>query len=175
MALPRVRVYARRAMPGKRRVVCHVRGLALALIVLWARGALAAWVVNERGECVRAWTPASLVRGPAAMLNAPLLPLRSAVGGVLVARDDRSPGMQGKILLPPTLAVVGGGIGLVESVIWLGTGLTDTATGGYFEMAPDEATRLGVEPVRPTFIAAAPRPPRESGDRCGRRTGPDAP
>src|SRR3989442_10597724 len=172
MALPRVRVYARRAMPGKRRVVWHVRGLALALIVLWARGALAAWVVNERGECVRAWTPASLVRGPAAMLNAPLLPLRSAVGGVLVARDDRSPGMQGKILLPPTLAVVGGGIGLVESVVWLGTGLTDTATGGYFEMAPEEATRLGVEPVLPTFVAAAPRPPR---DRCGGRTGPDAP
>src|SRR6266568_2530444 len=86
------------------------------------------------------------VRGAGAMVTAPLLPLRSAVGGVLVARDDRSPGMQGKILLPPTLAVVGGGIGLVESVIWLGTGLTDTATGGYFEMAPDEATRLGVEP-----------------------------
>src|SRR6266436_818833 len=145
MALPRVRVYARRAMRGKRRVVWHLRGPALAVIVLWASGALAAWVVNERGECVRAWTPASLVRGPAAMVNAPLLPLRSAVGGVLV-----------------------------ESVIWLGTGLTDTATGGYFEMAPDEATRLGVEPVRPTFIAAAPRPPRESGDRCGRRTGPDA-
>ena len=41
MALPRVRGYARRAMPGKRRVVWHVRGLALALIVLWARGALA--------------------------------------------------------------------------------------------------------------------------------------
>jgi len=112
MALPHVRVYARRAMPGKRRVVWHVRGAALALVVLRASGVLAAWVVNERGEC--------------------------------------------------------------ESVIWLGTGLTDTATGGYFEMAPDEATCLGVEPVRPTFIAAAPRPPRESGDRCGRRTGPDA-
>ena len=162
-------------MPGKGSIGGLVRVSALALVVLRASGALAAWVVNERGECVRVWTPASLVRGPAAMVNTPLLPLRSAVGGVLVARDDRSPGMQGKILLPPTLAVVGGGIGLVESVIWLGTGLTDTATGGYFEMAPDEATRLGVEPVRPTFIAAAPRPPRESGDRCGRRTGPDAP
>src|SRR5207245_8325876 len=148
MALPRVRVYARRAMPGKRRVVWHVRGLGLALIVLWAGGALAAWVVNERGECVRAWTPVSLGRGPAAMLNAPLLPLRSAVGGVLVARDDRTPGMQGKILLPPTLAVVGGGIGLVESVVWLGTGLTDTAKGGAFEIALGEAHRLCVEPVR---------------------------
>jgi len=72
-------------MPGKRRVVWHVRGFALALIVLRASGALAAWVVNE----------------------------------------------------PPTLAVVGGAIGLVESVVWLGTGLTDTATGGYFETGPD--------------------------------------
>src|SRR5881396_2101824 len=81
--------------------ICLVRVSVLLMVVLRASGALAAWVVNERGECVRAWTPASLVRGPAAMLNAPLLPLRSAVGGVLVARDDRSPGMKGKILLPP--------------------------------------------------------------------------
>jgi len=155
--------------------ICLVRVSVLLMVVLRASGALAAWwVVNERGECVRAWTPASLVRGPAAMLNAPLLPLRSAVGGVLVARDDRSPGMKGKILLPPMLAVVGGAIGLVESAVWLGSGLTDTATGGYFEVAPEEATRLGVEPVRPPFLPDARRPLRESADRCGRRTGPDA-
>src|SRR3989442_12792259 len=167
-------MYGRRiwAMPGKGSIGYVVRVSVLVTVVLRASGALAAWVVNERGECVRAWTPASLVRGPAAMLNAPLLPFRSVVGGILLARDDRSPSMQGKVLLPPTLAVVGGGIGLVESVVWLGTGLTDTATGGYFEMAPEEATRLGVEPVLPTFVAAAPRPPR---DRCGGRTGPDAP
>jgi len=154
--------------------ICLVRVSVLLMVVLRASGALAAWVVNERGECVRAWTPASLVRGPAAMLNAPLLPLRSAVGGILVARDDRSPGMKGKILLPPMLAVVGGAIGLVESAVWLGSGLTDTATGGYFEVAPEEATRLGVEPVRPPFLPDARRPLRESADRCGRRTGPDA-
>src|SRR5213083_1306771 len=115
--------------------ICLVRVSVLLMVVLRASGALAAWVVNERGECVRAWTPASLVRGPAAMLNAPLLPLRSAVGGVLVARDDRSPGMKGKILLPPM---------------------------------------LGVVPVRPPFLLDARRPLRESADRCGRRTGPDA-
>src|SRR6266705_2603719 len=144
--------------------ICLVRVSALALVVLRASGALAAWVVNERGECVRAWTPASLVRGPAAMVNAPLLPLRSVVGGVLVARDDRSPGMQGKILLPPTLAVVGGAMGLVESVIWLGTGLTDTATGVYFEIAPAEATQLAHEPVRPPGGGDARAPLRESAD-----------
>src|SRR5947209_16693829 len=101
--------------------ICLVRVSVLLMVVLRASGALAAWVVNERGECVRAWTPASLVRGPAAVLNAPLLPFRSMVGGVL-AGEDRSPGMQA-ILLPPTLAVVGGAMGLVESVIWFGTGL----------------------------------------------------
>jgi hypothetical protein len=153
----------------------HMRGAVLALVVLRASGALAAWVVNERGECVHAWTPASLVRGPTAMLNAPLLPFRSAVGGVLAARDDRSPGLQGKILLPPTLAVVGGGIGLVESIIWFGTGLTDTVTGGYLEMAPDEATRLAGEPVRQPFVADPSASARVSEDRCGRRRGPDAP
>ncbi len=95
------------------------------------------------------------------------------VGGVL-AGEDRSPGMQA-ILLPPTLAVVGGAMGLVESVIWFGTGLTDTATGGYFEIAPDEATRLAVGPVRPPFGADARRPPREWFDPCGRLMGAGAP
>src|SRR2546425_337769 len=138
-------------MPGRGSMGCFVRVAVLTTVVLRASGALAAWVVNERGECVRGWTPASLVRGPAAILNAPPLPPRSGVGGGLAARDDRSPGVQGKILLPPTLAVVGGAMGLVESVIWFGTGLTDTATGGYFEIAPDKATQLGLEPVRPPF------------------------
>src|SRR2546429_9818033 len=154
--------------------ICLVRVSVLLMVVLWASGALAAWVVNETGECVRAWTPASLVRGPAAMLNAPLLPLRSAVGGVLVARDDRSPGMKGKILLPPMLAVVGGAIGLVESAVWLGSGLTDTATGGDFEVAPEEATRLRVEPGRPPVLSDARRPLRGAADRRGRRAGPAA-
>ncbi|SRR5947207_9040848 len=161
-------------MRGRGRIGCLVRVAVSVMVVLWASGALAAWVVNERGECVRAWTPASLVRGPAAVLNAPLLPFRSMVGGVL-AGEDRSPGIQAKILLPPTLAVVGGAMGLVESVIWFGTGLTDTATGGYFEIAPDEATRFAVGPVRPPFGADARRPPREWFYPCGRLMGAGAP
>jgi hypothetical protein len=152
-----------------------LRASILAMVLTWASGALAAWRVDERGECVRTWTPASLARGPVAMLNAPLLPFRSAVGGVLVAREDRSSGMQGKVLLPPTLAVVGAGIGLVDSLVWLGTGLADTTTGGYFAVAPDEATRLSVAPVRPPFVADARRPPPEPTDRCGRATRSDRP
>ena len=66
-------------------------------------------------------------------------------------------------------------MGLVESVIWFGTGLTDTATGGYFEIAPDEATRFAVGPVRPPFGADARRPPREWFYPCGRVMGAGAP
>jgi hypothetical protein len=140
------------------------------LTVVVLRGSLASaeWVVNSRGECVREWTSASLGRGPAAMLNAPLLPFRSAVGGVLEARENPGPGLRGKILLPPILAFGGGAMGLVESLIWLGTGLADTVTAGYFELAPEEATRLAVDPVRPAFLTAVAQ---GSTDHCGRRSG----
>ncbi len=142
--------------------------VVLAMVVLRASGALAAWVVNERGECVREWTPASLARGPAVIVNAPLLPVRTAVGGVQVAREDKTPGMKGKVLLPPMLAIAGGGMGLAESLIWVGTGLVDTLTGGYFAVAPEEATELSVEPVRPAFLASTASPTGATADRCGR-------
>ena len=141
----------------------------LALLLAVQSGASAAWVVNERNECVRAWTPASLARGPAATLNAPLLPFRSAAGGFLVARDDRSPGLRAKILLAPLLTLGGGAMGLVESGIWLGAGLADTATGGYFELAPEAATELSLAPERPSFGSDSPGVRREAAkDRCGR-------
>jgi hypothetical protein len=135
-------------------------GLVALVFGLYAAAAAhGAWVVNEEGECVREWTPASLGRGPAAMLNAPLLPFRSAAGGVQLAASDRTPkpGLPRRILLPPLLAVAGGGMGLVESGIWLGTGLVDTLSGGYLEVAPDEATHLGVGPVTPAFTDARPK------------------
>ena len=143
-----------------------MRRLSAAIVLLCsATAAFAAWEVNERGDCVQTWTAGSLLRGPTAILNAPLLPFRSAAGGVVVARDDRSPGTRGKILLPPLLAVAGGGMGLVESIIWIGTGLADTLTGGYFALAPEEATELAVTPVRPALIA---EPRRPDVDPCGR-------
>jgi hypothetical protein len=152
------RVYARRTM---------TKPTVLLLMALAIPGlARAAWVVNERGECVEEWTSASLARGPAAIVNAPLLPVRSAVGGVVLARDDKSPGKGRSVLLPPLLAIAGGGMGLVESCIWLGTGLVDTVTGGYFAVAPDDATELSVEPVQPMFV---PDARREVTDRCGRK------
>ena len=137
------------------------------VLMVQAGGAGAVWRVNERGECVREWTPASLARGPTAMLNAPLLPARSAAGGVLLARDDPTPnpGLPRRVVLPVALAVVGGGGGLAESLIWLGTGLVDTVTGGYFAVAPDEATELGVGPVTPAFSET--RRTRGAESPCG--------
>jgi hypothetical protein len=136
------------------------------LCLLVTRAASAAWVTNDAGECVREWTPASLARGPAAIVNAPLLPFRSAVGGALLAGSDRTPNPSWphRILLPPLLTIVGGGMGLVEAGIWLGTGLADTITGGWFEIAPDEATHLAITPIAPAFSDTRPAP----APRCGR-------
>jgi hypothetical protein len=141
--------------------------LLVLLAVLLPGPAGATWVVDERGECVEEWTTASLARGPAAIANAPLLPVRSAVGGVALARDDKSPGKGRSFLLPPLLAVAGAGMGLIEGGIWLGTGLVDTLTGGYFSVAPDEATHLGVDPVTPLFVTDVRR---DVTDPCGRKT-----
>jgi hypothetical protein len=124
------------------------------------------WVVNERGDCVHEWTAASLGRGPAAMLNALAVPFRSAAGGVQIALDDPAKGgLKRKLLLTPTLATVGGAMGLVEAGLWLGTGLADTVTGGYFAIAPEEATELSISPIRPLFAPAGRRPAK---DPCGR-------
>ena len=145
------------------------RGVGALVAVLHASGALAAWTVNGRGECVQAWTPASLGRGPAAVLNAPLVPVRTAAGGVQEALDDRTPGgVHRKVILVPALAGLGGAMGLVEAGVWLASGLADTLTGGYFELAPDEATALSVSPRRPlsTDTHAGPRT-----DACGRPLG----
>jgi hypothetical protein len=136
------------------------------LCLLVARAASAAWVTNDAGDCVREWTPASLARGPAAIANAPLMPFRSAVGGALLAGSDRTPNPSWprRILMPPLLTIAGGGMGLVEAGIWLGTGLADTLTGGWFEIAPEEATHLAITPVAPAFSDARPAP----APRCGR-------
>jgi len=143
--------------------------LVLLLIVFHAGSAHAKWVVNDRGECVRGWTSASLLRGPTAMLNAPLLPARSLVGGVQMANDDRVPGLRRKILLTPVLAAGGVVMGMVESGVWLGTGLADTVTGGYFGVAPEEATELSVAPERPGFFSDSPGATHEAKtDPCGR-------
>jgi hypothetical protein len=132
---------------------------AAALVVGLVARAGAAWVVDGAGRCVREWTAASMGRGPTAMLEAPTAPFRTAAG--VFTEMTPSPGAWGVPLCG--LAFVGG---LVDTVAWLGTGLADTLTGGYWEIAPREATVLGVTPLEPPFARRSPAaPPR---DPCGR-------
>jgi hypothetical protein len=146
--------------------------VALASILLLGvhpAGALAVWTVDERGDCVQQWVPGSLARGPTAVLNAPLAPFRSAAGGAQLALENPSRETRTQILLPPLLTLAGGGMGLIDTFVWAGTGLVDTATGGYFEIAPSEATELSLAPIRPAFSSTVPSREAERVDRCGRR------
>src|SRR5262245_28362090 len=148
--------------------------LALAAL-LWPRMASSAWEVDAHGDCVRTWTAESLLRGPTALANAPLAPIRSAVGGAILARDDLTTGgVRRVLLLGPTLTVMGGAMGFVDTGVWLVTGLADTVTGGYFETTPDEATPLSVAPITPLFVPDARRPAHVAAhqDPCGRPLGP---
>jgi hypothetical protein len=139
--------------------------LLLVVSIGLAAPAGAAWVVDEHGACVEQWRSGDLLRGPIAIANAPLVPFRSAVGGWQLARDDQTPGLQRKVMLPAMLTLGGGLMGVGESVLWLVSGLADTLTGGVFAIAPDEATTLSASPRRPSVIAD-PRGP--ATDPCGR-------
>jgi hypothetical protein len=57
-------------------------------------------------------------------------------------------------------------MGTIEAPIWAIGGIFDTLTGGYFEIAPDRATDLSVDPIRPLFMPATPEV--QTTDRCGR-------
>jgi hypothetical protein len=149
----------------------HGRVLMVIVAVAFsARVARAAWVVDEHGECVQQWTSASLGRGPTAMLEAPLVPFRSGAGGVRLALDDQRASGAKKAFLVPTLAFLGGSTGVLEAVIWMVGGLADTVSGGYFEIAPEEATELSAAPLVPVFVPDGRRRPA-GVDRCGRKVG----
>ena len=121
----------------------------LALVVAIA----SAFATTAHAADAAAWTPASLLRGPTAIANAPLVPFRTAAGGTRVALDDPAEGTKRKVLLVPLLAVAGGGMGLVDAGVWLVAGLADTVTGGYFGLAPEQATHFSVEPMTPRFAS----------------------
>lgn len=138
--------------------------LALVLAVAFPRHAAATWTPDGRGACAYHLDGASLLRGPTAILNAPLVPFRAVAGGVTYAREHQTNRMPGIVLLPPTLVVTAGAMGVAQMLIWVGTGLFDTVTAGYFEAAPPEATRLAVDPLPPLFSDT----PRAAGTNpCG--------
>jgi hypothetical protein len=141
------------------------RRFLILFALLSVRPVAAAWVVDPQGACVEEWRSGDLLRGPTAIANAPLVPFRSAVGGWQLAREDQQGGIQRKLMLPAMLTLGGAVMGTAEAVIWLGTGLADTLTGGVFTIAPDEATTLSASARRPSLIADT-RPP--TTDKCGR-------
>jgi hypothetical protein len=52
-----------------------------AVFVLRAVIAHGAWTVDAGGACVETWAPSDLLRGPIAIVNTPLLPVRTLAGG----------------------------------------------------------------------------------------------
>src|SRR5690242_9455935 len=95
----------------------------LVVVLLAARASLAHATAGRPS-----WTASSMLRGPTAIVNAPLAPVRTAIGGAHVAIDDPVPGVKRKIMLAPLLTLGGGAMGLVDAGVWLVTGLADTLT-----------------------------------------------
>ena len=147
-------------------------GLAAWLTVGIARPALAAWVVDDRGQCVEHWSPDSMLRGPTAILMSPTAPFRTGAGVYAYQSPShggwQAPGSFG--FWGPVVAVGAGAAGVIDTVVWMGTGLVDTVTGGYFTVAPVKATRMSVDPLIPPFMSDSQRRAIEAQrpDPCGR-------
>ncbi|MDX2169776.1 MAG: hypothetical protein SF182_22085 [Deltaproteobacteria bacterium] len=141
-------------------------GVVLALLAP-AQVARGAWVVDANGACVERWTSADLLRGPTAIVNAPLLPFRSLAGGAEYAWNTEEWWPYQIAVLGPAVTLVSAGFGAVESLWWVATGLADTLTGGALFLAPERATQLSIAPDVPSVIADRPEPPATT-DRCGR-------
>src|SRR5262249_19605953 len=71
---PRRRLTPRRASYYLPRVRILLGVLAIFLCTSTDRAVAGRWAVNDRGECVREWTPSSIGRGPLAMTNALTFP-----------------------------------------------------------------------------------------------------
>jgi hypothetical protein len=157
-------------MPSRRGwILCTV---LTTLVLGQGRPASGEWIVDSRGECVERWTPASLGRGPTAMLMAPTAPVRTGAG-VFAYQSPAEQGWNGQgsfIFWGPAVALLSGAAGVIDMVWWLGSGLVDTLSGGYFQAAPYEATRLSVDPLPPPFLSEGKRRALEAArpDPCGR-------
>jgi hypothetical protein len=146
-----------------------VRNLIIAAALV-ARASMAAgtWTVDAHGNCVEAWQSRDLLRGPTAIANAPLLPVRTLAGGAQYAWSQDEWWPWKIVLLGPAVTLICGAAGAVESVWWAGTGVADVLTGGYFALAPEPATQLSIRPRVPAVIADAAPTVTPAVDRCGR-------
>jgi hypothetical protein len=143
-----------------------VQSLAVAA-VLCAHAAVAhaVWTVDADGACVHEWASSDMLRGPLAIACAPLRPLRTTAGGVDYAWNQSEWGPWHTVLFGAAVTGISAAAGLMEGVWWIGTGLGDTLTGGYFELTPDAGLEFSLRPVVSPVLAGSP-PPTE--DRCGR-------
>jgi len=124
------------------------------------------WVVDAQGDCVQQWTPSSLGRGQLAMANALTFPVRQLVGGGQAGADDSVKSIGAKVLLVPTLALLGLGTGTAECVIVMSQGIADFVTGGALDLVSDESADVSLAPMTPRFLSTPPTPPKT--DPCGR-------
>ncbi|MEO8604455.1 MAG: hypothetical protein ABI629_17925 [bacterium] len=141
--------------------------LIAAVLIAHAAAGHAAWVVDADGACVERWASSDMLRGPKAIANAPLLPFRSLAGGAEYAWNTTEWWPYQIGILGPAVTLFSGAFGVLESAWWIGTGLADTLTGGYFTLAPVAATQLSIEPKVPTVVADVPAK-TAAEDPCGR-------
>jgi hypothetical protein len=139
--------------------------ILLAFLCCSSGAARAAWQVDSNGRCVQAWQSSDLLRGPTAIVNAPLLPFRTFAGGAQYAWSQEEWFPYQIAILGPAVTLFAGCFGVVESCWWVGTGLADTLSGGYFALAPEPATRLSIAPDIPIVLSDQAAP---ATDRCGR-------
>jgi hypothetical protein len=147
-----------------------VAALTIPMVGGGADRASAEWVVDANGKCVEQWSPGSLLRGPTAMLMAPTAPFRHAAGVFTYETPSPGAGKEGFDPWGPVTAVLSGTAGVIDTGVWLGTGLADTLTGGYFHIAPYRATQLSLDPLIPPLVSEAQRNAIEAKrpDPCGR-------
>lgn len=142
--------------------------IVLAAFIARASVGYCAWTVDANGACVEHWAPSDLLRGPTAIVNGPLRPVRTLAGGAEYAWNTTEWWPWKIVGLGPAVTLVSGAAGVVEGVWWIGTGLADTLTGGYFAIAPEPATELSLRPQVSTIVADAGPVPTPATDRCGR-------
>jgi len=145
-----------------------ILGLGLLLAVGTTRTVAAStWQVDSYGNCSRVWEPGDMARGPKAMINSPMEPFRTLTGALLMWPEFwKTAAFPSGLITVPALTLFSFTMGVVELPIWMLGGLADTLTGGYFEVAPDRATELSIDPIRPLFLPVSPEV--KTTDRCGR-------
>ena len=140
-----------RARDGARSVATHLRmrliqSLTIAAL-LCARAGVAhcAWTVDADGACVRKWAPSDMLRGPQAIVYAPLQPVRTTVAGAEYAWNKTEWRWWYTVVLGSAVTGVSAAAGLVEGLWWV-CGRGRHADGRLFRAH----TRAGVGPQRAT-------------------------